>query len=183
MPSNAPDRSISPAVFFDRDGTLMRDVEYCGDPKLVEVFANVPAALVRLKEAGFKPIVISNQSGIGRGYFTEEDYRAVEKEVEQQVGPGVIDATYFCPHAPDAGCACRKPEPLMIFKAQRDHRLDLARSFLIGDKPADAQCGRNAGVRTILVQTGLEKADASSGADWLAEDLTEAAEIILCHAL
>ncbi|MGZ4966693.1 MAG: D-glycero-alpha-D-manno-heptose-1,7-bisphosphate 7-phosphatase [Chthoniobacterales bacterium] len=170
----------SRAVFLDRDGTLMRDVEYCGDPKQVEVFGGVPQALRRLKDAGFKLIVITNQSGIGRGYFTEDEYRAVEKEVEQQLG--VIDATYFCPDKPDAGCRCRKPQPGLIFDAQRDHDLDLQRSFLIGDKPLDAECGRNAGVRTILIQTGNEPPNEKSGADWLARDLAEATEIILQHA-
>ena len=168
------------AVFLDRDGTLMRDVEYCGDPKQVQIFDGVEAALRKLKDSGFKLIVITNQSGIGRGYFTEEDYRAVEKEVELQLG--VIDATYFCPDAPDAGCRCRKPQPGLIFDAQRDQQIDLSRSFLVGDKPLDAECGRNAGVRTILVQTGNGPPNEKSSADWIARDLTEAAEIILRHA-
>ncbi len=169
-----------PAVFLDRDGTLMRDVEYCSDPKQVEIFDGVPQALRRLKDAGFKLIVITNQSGIGRGYFTEQDYRAVEEEVQNRLG--VIDATYFCPDKPDAGCRCRKPQPGLILDAQRDHNLDLTRSFLIGDKPLDAECGRNAGLRTVLVQTGLQPPNEKSGADWLARDLNEAAEIILQHA-
>ena len=97
MPSTAPNESW-PAVFLDRDGTLMRDVEYCGDPAQVEIFDGVPEALRRLKDAGFKLIVITNQSGIGRGYFSEQDYRAVEKEVARKLG--VIDATYFCPDVP-----------------------------------------------------------------------------------
>ncbi len=179
MPSTAPNEQF-PAVFLDRDGTLMRDVEYCRDPKQVEIFDGTKAALQKLKDAGFKLIVITNQSGIGRGYFSEEDYRAVEKEVEQRLG--VIDATYFCPDAPNAGCRCRKPQPGLIFDAQHDHQLDLSRSFLIGDKSLDAECGRNAGVRTILVQTGLEPPNEKSGGDWLARDLTEASEIVLQHA-
>jgi D-glycero-D-manno-heptose 1,7-bisphosphate phosphatase len=158
----------------------MRDVQYCGDPKQVEIFAGVDGALRKLKGAGFKLIVITNQSGIGRGYFTEEAYRAVESEVARQLPS--IDATYFCPDAPDAECRCRKPQPGLIFDAQRDHGLDLARSFFIGDKPLDAECGRNAGVRTILVQTGNESPNESSGADWLARDMAEASDIILQHA-
>ena len=153
----------------------MRDVEYCGDPKRVKIFNGVAEALQKLKNAGFKLIVITNQSGIGRGYFTIEDYRAVEAEVQRHLP--MIDATYFCPHRPDEGCACRKPKPQMIFDAQREHQLDLSRSFFIGDKPMDADCGRNAGVRTILVRTGLEVPNESSVAD-----LAEATEMILRDA-
>lgn len=171
------------AVFLDRDGTIMRDVDYCGDPKLVEVFAGAPRALRRLKSAGFQIIVITNQSGIGRGYFTEADYRAVEREVDRQIGAGLIDRTYFCPDLPDSGSPCRKPAPGMILQAQRDCGIDLRRSFMVGDKLIDSQCGHNAGVRSILVRTGFEKRTAPSDADWEAEDLAEAADIILRHAL
>lgn len=166
----------SPAVFLDRDGTLMRDVEYCSDPARVEIFPGVPAALRKLKAAGFKLIVITNQSGIGRGYFGEEDYRAVEAEVQRQLP--MLDATYFCPHRPKDGCACRKPKPEMILHAQREHQLDLNRSYLIGDKELDAECGRKAGVRTILVRTGLEPPNEESSV----ADLAAAAEIILNRA-
>ena len=159
----------------------MRDVNYCGDPAEVEVFAFVPAALRRLRQAGFKIYIITNQSGIGRGYFTVEDYHAVEKEIARQLGEALIDGTYFCPDLPESGSPCRKPAPGMIFAAARDHSLDLSRSFMVGDKAIDAQCGRNAGVRSILVH-------ASSGvdaavADWHARDLAEAAEIIVRHAV
>lgn len=170
------------AVFFDRDGTLMRDVEYCGDPDLVTVFEGVAGALRRLKDAGFKIIVITNQSGIGRGYFTEADYRRVEREMARQLGADLLDGSYFCPDAPGANSSRRKPEPGMVFEAARDYDLDLSRSFLVGDKVIDAQCGRRAGVRTILVQTGCEQHDEGSAADWLAHDLAEAADIILRHA-
>lgn len=179
MHSSAPNEQSS-AVFLDRDGTLMRDVEYCGDPEKVEIFEGVETALRKLKEAGFKLIVITNQSGIGRGYFTERDYRAVEAEVARQLD--MIDATYFCPDVPDAGCRCRKPQPGLIFDARRDHQIDLRRSFFVGDKQLDAECGRNAGLRTVLVRTGNEPPNEQSDADWLARDLTEAAEIILRHA-
>lgn len=161
----------------------MRDADYCGDPRLVEVFSGTTAALRRLREAGFKIIVITNQSGLGRGYFSLADYRAVAKEVDRQVGVGLIDATYFCPDLPDSGAPCRKPAPGMILQAQREHHIDLTRSFFVGDKRIDAECGRNAGVRTILVPTGLEKRDGPVGADWEARDISEAAEIILQHAV
>ncbi|MDQ3119885.1 MAG: HAD family hydrolase [Verrucomicrobiota bacterium] len=174
---------LTPAVFLDRDGTIMRDVEYCGDPKKVEVFADAPEALRRLKGAGFKIIIITNQSGIGRGYFSAADYRAVEREVERQIGPGLIDGIYFCADLPDNGSMRRKPEAGMVREAQVDHRIDLARSFFVGDKAIDAECGRRAGTRTILVQTGIEKPPASEAADWRVSNLLEASGIILRHGL
>ena len=137
----------------------------------------------RLKEAGFRIFIITNQSGIGRGYFSETDYHAVAEEVERQLGIGLIDGTYFCPDVPDNGSLRRKPAPGMIFEAQRDHALDLTRSFIIGDKAIDVECGRNAGVRTIFVHTGKAKQPGTIGADWEARDLSEAAEIILRHGL
>jgi D-glycero-D-manno-heptose 1,7-bisphosphate phosphatase len=170
---------LSPAVLLDRDGTMMRDVDYCGDIKDVEVFEGVSAALRKLKECGYKLVVITNQSGIARGYFTEEQYRAVEAEVSRQVGEGLIDATYFCPHLPESDCKCRKPSPEMIFHASRDHGIDLARSFFIGDKKSDLQCGCTAGVKTILVRTGYGNETDHALADFVAQDLNHAAEIIL----
>jgi D-glycero-D-manno-heptose 1,7-bisphosphate phosphatase len=168
-----------PAVFLDRDGTLMRDVDYCGEPKDVEVFEGVSKALQRLKARGYKLIVITNQSGIARGYFNEEQYRAVETEVDHRIGKGVIDATYYCPHLPDNGCKCRKPSPEMVFQAARDHGIDLAESFFIGDKASDIECGRNAGVKTILVRTGYGKETEPRLADFVGEDLKAAAKLIV----
>jgi D-glycero-D-manno-heptose 1,7-bisphosphate phosphatase len=157
----------------------MRDVDYCGDPALVEVYPGATDALQQLKQGGYKLIVITNQSGIGRGYFSEADYQAVEQEFLRQLGHGLIDQTYYCPSAPNAGSLRRKPAPGMIFEAQRDHRLDLAKSYVIGDKSSDVDCGRNAGVRTILVQTGYGAATTECGADWIARDLADAVRIIL----
>lgn len=164
----------SPAVFLDRDGTLMPDVNYCSRPEQVQIFSESADALRRLKHAGYKLIVITNQSGIGRGYFSEDAYCEVEREVERQLGPGLIDATYFCPDHPENASDRRKPQPGMIFEAERDHHLDLARSYFIGDKAIDAECGRNAGTRTILLH-------AEGCADWRAASLTEAADIILAN--
>src|SRR3982751_6368748 len=136
-----------PAVFLDRDGTVMRDVDYCGEPQDVHIFKGASEALRRLKEHGYKLVVITNQSGIGRGYFNEKQYRAVEQEVNRQIGRGVIEATYYCPHLPGDNCKCRKPSAEMIVRAARDHQLDLTRSYFIGDKQSDIECGRNAGVK------------------------------------
>ena len=169
----------SRAVFLDRDGTIIHDADYCSDPKQVRVFEGVPEALRRLKGKGYKLIVITNQSGIGRGFFTLEQYRAVEAEVLRQLGPGLIDATYFCPDTPEQPSKCRKPAPGMVLEAARDHHVDLAQSFFIGDKEIDAECGRNASVRTIRVRTGFDKMTDGSRADWVAEDLPAAANLIV----
>src|SRR5438552_7516562 len=137
------DNTSSPAVFVDRDGTIMQDADYCSDPKQVQIFPAVPEALRRLKSKGFKLIVITNQSGIGRGLFTVGQYRAVEEEVLRQLGDGLIDATYFCPDVPGQLSKYRKPSPGMVFAAPREHQIYLARSFCVGDKEIDGECGRN----------------------------------------
>ena len=168
-----------PAVFLDRDGTLMRDVDYCGDPAKVEVFPGAGEALRRLKENGYKLVIITNQSGIARGYFTEEEYRTVEAEFFRQIGQGLIDASYYCPALPGSGSVRRKPGPGMIFEAQSEHRIDLRRSFMVGDKASDVGCGQNAGVRTILVETGYGAEQKKAEPDWIARDIAHAAEIIL----
>jgi len=173
---------LAPAVFLDRDGTLMREVNYCADPRQVEIFPGVPEALVRLRDARYKLIVISNQAGIGRGYFTEAQYRLVEAEVARAVLPATFDGVYFCPDRPDLATERRKPAPGMVFEAQRDHDIDLARSFFIGDKAIDIECGRNAGVRTILVRTGYGANETSAAPDWIAEDISAAADIILVQS-
>lgn len=168
-----------PAVFLDRDGTIMRDVDYCGDPARVEVFPGATDALRRLKAHGYTLIIVTNQSGIARNCFSEADYHAVELEFIRQLGNGLIDASYYCADLPDTNSPRRKPAPGMIVEAQRDHHLDLTRSYLIGDKTSDIECGRNAGVRTILVQTGYGAHATDCRPDWIARDLAQAVEIVL----
>jgi len=171
--------ALSAAVFVDRDGTIIEDRDYCSDPKDVKIFPGATEALRRLKSNGFKLIIITNQSGIGRGLFTLEQYQAVEAEVLRQLGDGLIDASYFCPDAPGQQCNCRKPATGMVYAAAREHQLDLSRSFLVGDKEADVECGHNAGVRAIRVKTGPHPDTGDSNADWVAEDLSAAAQIVL----
>ena len=170
---------LSSAVFIDRDGTIMEDTDYCSDPNDVRIFPGVPEALRRLKSRGFKLIIITNQSGIGRGLFTLDQYRAVESEVLRQLGDGLVDATYYCPDAPGRHSECRKPEPGMVVKATRDHQIDLSRSFLIGDKEIDVECAHNAGVRAIRVRKGIQREVTGSNADWVADDMPAAVQIVL----
>jgi D-glycero-D-manno-heptose 1,7-bisphosphate phosphatase len=171
--------ALTPAVFIDRDGTIMEDCVYCSDPKNVKIFPGVPEALRRLKSNGFKLIIITNQSGIGRGLFTVEQYRAVEAELLRQLGDSLIHATYFCPHVPGQHSTHRKPAPGMIIDAAREHHIDVSCSFLIGDAEIDVECAHNAGVRAIRVRTGLQRDTTRSMADWRADDLPAAVEIIL----
>ena len=173
------DNASAPAVFVDRDGTIIHDSDYLSDPKQVKIFPGVPEALRRLKSKGFKLIIITNQSGIGRGFFTVDQYCAVAREVLRQLGDDLIDATYFCPDIPGLHSSCRKPSAAMVLQAKREHQIDLGRSFFIGDKEIDAECGRNAGVRTIRVQTGFDRDTSGSIADWVAADVPAAVEIIL----
>ena len=168
----------APAVFFDRAGTLMEEVSYCADPAQVRVYPGVPEALRKLRAAGFRTFVISNQSGIGRGLITESQYRAVESELERQIGEGLLDATYFCPDAPGVPSTRRKPEPGMVLEAATAFDIDLARSYLIGDKSADIECGRRAGTSTILVRTGYG-AEQVCQPDFTAEDVVQAMQIVL----
>ncbi|MDQ2867005.1 MAG: HAD family hydrolase [Verrucomicrobiota bacterium] len=178
-----PAETLTPAVFFDRDGTIMHDANYLGDPGGVEVFPFVAGALKRLKAHGFTLIMITNQSGIGRGYFTIAQYNAVHAEVLRQLGDPIIDATYFCPDPPGVHSLCRKPAPGMVRQGGREHDVDLTRSIFIGDKEIDVHCGHNAGIKSIRVRTGFETNTDDSSADWVAENFADATEIILTKFL
>ncbi|HEY5752259.1 MAG TPA: HAD family hydrolase [Chthoniobacterales bacterium] len=162
-----------PAVFLDRDGTLMEEVGYCARAEDVRTFPGVPEALAQLKKVGFLNIIITNQSGIARGYFSVGDYLNVQTELLRQLGGDLIDATYFCADHPDQPSRCRKPAIGMLEDAARDFEIDFARSWLIGDKAIDIECGQNAGLRTILVETGYGK-QASCVPDFRAKTLSEA---------
>lgn len=171
--------ALRPAVFFDRDGTLMEEVDYCHRPEDVRAFPLASDALQRIGAAGFLRIIITNQAGIGRGYFSEEDYRAVHRELLRQLGPGRVDATYHCPDPPWEASPRRKPAPGMVLQAARDHGVDLARSWFVGDKTSDIQCGRRAGTKTILVMTGYGHAEKNAGEDFRATDISAACSLIL----
>jgi len=167
-----------PAVFFDRDGTLMEEVDYCNDPADVRAIAGTAAGLARLRAAGWLTIIITNQSGLSSGKITQVQYEAVNAELGRQLD-GLIDAVYFCPDAPANPTHRRKPGTGMLDEATIDHGIDLARSWMVGDKDIDILCGYKAGCRTILVETGYGKNHLSAGADFIAPDATAAIEIVL----
>jgi D-glycero-D-manno-heptose 1,7-bisphosphate phosphatase len=169
---------LARAVFFDRDGTLMHEVNYCSDPAKVVVYPGVPDALARLKAAGFHLFVITNQAGIGRGIMTAADYYAVEREFLRQLGPALIDASFFCPDHPRTPSTRRKPEPGMVLEAAARFDIDLPNSFFVGDKAIDIECGRRAGTRTIRVLTGYGS-EQDGGPDLVVADAVAAADAIL----
>jgi histidinol-phosphate phosphatase family protein len=178
--------ALAPAVFLDRDGTLMENAPYCNDPAKVAVFPGVAAALGKLKQRGFRLVVITNQSGIGRGYFTEKEFQAVQAEFTRQLGDdGLIDAVYFCPDAPEHATPRRKPGPGMILEAAAELHLDLRRSYMIGDHASDIECARRAGLAgAALVLTGHGANQAENcRPDFLASDLASAVDWILEQSL
>src|SRR5215469_14729771 len=170
------------AVFLDRDGTLIVDKDYLSRPEDVVMFPGVGPALKKLRAHGFKLFIVSNQSGVGRGYFTMAD---VEKVNERLCGDlskeGVrFEKVYTAPEAPDETSRGRKPSPQFLFDARDEFELDLGRSYMIGDKLIDLECGWNAGVKkSILVRTGygaeVERLDKAKLRDAVAVDDLEAA--------
>ena len=157
----------------------MEEAHYCSHPDQVKIIVGVPEALRALKAAGYRLVVITNQSGIGRGYYTLADFEAVQAHFLATLGAGLIDATYFCPEAPEAASPRRKPATGMVVEAQRDLGLDLQRSWFVGDKAVDVQCARNAGVHPILVLTGHGAGEDAAGAEFVAKDFASAAAFIL----
>ena len=168
-----------PAVFFDRDGTLIEEAHYCSNPSQVRAIQGATEALLKLAEAGFALVIVTNQSGIGRGYFTHDDYNRVHEEVLWQLQPAVLTASYYDESAPDQPSARRKPSIAMLEEAAREHGLDLSRSWMVGDKTSDIECGKNAGLRTVLVETGHGKDHLGCGADAVVPDIGYAADFIL----
>lgn len=179
------------AVFLDKDGTLIEDVPYNVDPKCIQLTFGAVEGLRSLHQAGYLLIVISNQSGVARGFFAETALVAVEQRLRYLLGEiGVpLSGFYYCPHHPDGrvpeyaiACSCRKPEPGLLHHAAQVHGVDLRHSWLIGDILNDVEAGRQAGCKTVLIDNGNET-------EWLLSpqrlphhlvaDLAEAARIIL----
>ncbi len=161
------------AVFFDRDGTLNMDSGYINRYEDLNVFDDIKS-LLKLKEKGFKLIGISNQSGIGRGIVDESFVRDTNRMFIEKYG---FDNFYYCPHLPEEYCSCRKPEPEMLFLSRAEYKIDLKKSFIVGDKETDMLLAKSAGSKAILVQTG--KSQESPNADYTAKNLTEAVNYIL----
>ena len=170
----ADPRALPAAVLFDRDGTLIVDVPYNGDPARVEPLPGAAAAVARLRAAGVRVAVVSNQSGIARGLLTHAQVRAVNARVEELLGP--LGPWSWCPHGPVDGCGCRKPAPGLILRAAERLGVDPARCVVIGDIGADVEAARAAGARAILVPTRVTRADEVAAAQEVAPDLPAAVE-------
>lgn len=135
------------AVFIDRDGTIAKDVPYCSRPEDFELLPGAAEGIKLLKENGFLVIIITNQSGIARGYFTEETLSQIHQKMQMELAQhgACVDAIYYCPHHPDDGCDCRKPKPKLVFQAARDLNIDLSQSYVIGDSEMDTELAKQAG--------------------------------------
>lgn len=181
---------MTPAIFLDRDGTIIEERNYLSRPEDVVVFPGAGPALKQLQVAGFKLFIISNQSGVGRGYFTLTDVERVNARLlaELAASGAHIEKIYIAPEAPDQPSRGRKPSPQFLFDARDEFGLDLANSYLIGDKLIDLECGWNAGVKhCILVRTGygaeLERQQPNRLTHAaIANDLPAAADFILAQA-
>jgi len=175
------------AVFLDRDGVLIEDTSYVGRIEDVVPIPGAGRALARLAAAGLRLYVVTNQSGVARGYFTREDVDAIHAWLERDYAPlGVrIEEFLVCACHPDAGCLYRKPSPRFLLETARRDGLDLGRSFLVGDSPSDLAAGRAAGVRTVLVRTGKGRETERAPdvrVDHVAGDLAAAAQWIAARA-
>ncbi len=183
-------------IFLDRDGTINEEVHYLHRPEDLKILPGVPQAIRLWRQAGYKIIVITNQAGVARGYYTCQDVENLHRHMNRMLEKegARIDAFYYCPHHPEYGigiykkvCRCRKPGVGMFEMAERDFAVDKARSYMIGDKALDIQAGKNYGVYSILVGTGygaglraeaVEKGEQPFY-DFYAETLVDAAEFIL----
>jgi D-glycero-D-manno-heptose 1,7-bisphosphate phosphatase len=175
------------AVFLDRDGVLVEDADYVRSVRQLAVLPGAAEAVRRLRKAGLKAVVISNQSGVGRGYFSRRTLQRIHAELKARLARAGarLDAIYYCPHLPPGkgvkACGCRKPETGMVMKAARRWGLELSECFFVGDSTTDLQAARNAGCRPVLVRTGKGGRDGRYKArpDAACKDVLGAAEWIL----
>jgi D-glycero-D-manno-heptose 1,7-bisphosphate phosphatase len=184
----------SKAVFLDKDGTLIENVPYNVDPDQIQLCEGAIAGLKLLQAADYQLIVITNQSGIARGYFPEAALNAVQHRLQELLAAhGIeLDGFYYCPHHPDGvvtsyaiDCSCRKPQPGLLYQAAQEQAIDLTRSWLIGDILNDVEAGRAANCRTVLIDNGNETEWEFTSQRWphhRAKTLHEAAQVILSYA-
>ncbi|HBF39611.1 MAG TPA: D,D-heptose 1,7-bisphosphate phosphatase [Firmicutes bacterium] len=181
------------AVFLDRDGTVIEECNYLKDPEQVKLFPGAAQAVKLLKEKGFLTVIVTNQSGIARGYFDIHTLQQVHAKMNLLLAvDGVaVDSIYYCPHYPggiiapfNIDCDCRKPQIGLALQAQKEFDIDLNHSYMIGDKEVDVDFGKNFGAKAaILVATGYGKNNPHTNADYRAKDLLDAATWILKNEL
>jgi histidinol-phosphate phosphatase family protein len=178
VPARAPAarRRAPAAVLFDRDGTLVVDVPYNGDPERVRAMPGAAQALARLRAAGVPTGVVSNQSGVARGLLTEGQVAAVNARVEALLGP--LGPWAWCPHGPGDGCGCRKPAPGLVLRAAAALGVAPGECAVVGDIGADVEAARAAGARAVLVPTPVTRPEEVAAAPEVARDLPEAVELL-----
>lgn len=177
------------AVFLDRDGTINEEVGYLSRLEELKIYDNAAEAIRLLKEKGFLAVVITNQSGVARGFFSEDFIIKVHNKMNEYLTErgASLDALYYCPHHPRYGndqyrkeCSCRKPQPGLLLKAAEDLNVDLKRSYMIGDMPRDMDIARKVGAKGVMVRTGYGRnVVATSKPHYIAEDLLDAAKWII----
>ena len=169
---------------LDRDGTIVAERRYLADPEHVEMLPGVGRALRELREAGLGLVLMSNQSGIGRGYFGVEELKNVHRRLDELLtSEGTcLDGCYFCPHTPEERCACRKPSPGMIRQAANELGFDPRAGFFVGDKASDVGAGRAVGATTFLVRTGygaIAEREGAEDPDFVVDRLLDVVPIIM----
>lgn len=170
------------AVFLDRDGTINEEMNYLSKIEQLKILPNSASAIKILNENGYKVIVITNQSGVARAYFSKETLEDINEHLKNELAKddALIDAVYYCPHHPDEGCECRKPRPGMIERAKSEYDLDLSSSFIVGDTINDLETGYIVGCKTALVLTGYGERELNNQDSWnvqpdfIAQDLLDA---------
>lgn len=169
------------AVFLDRDGTIIRDPGYVDDPGAVALLPRTGEAIARLNARGIPAVVVTNQSGIGRGMYGEADFRAVQAEVERRLAfrGAALDAVYYCPHHPEAGCGCRKPALGMYREAAERLGIRLEAAAYVGDKVKDVLPAVRTGGKGYLVRSGAEAPESPPAGCTVVADLWEAVDRIL----
>jgi rfaE bifunctional protein nucleotidyltransferase chain/domain len=174
---------MTPAVFLDRDGTINEEINYLHEPEKFKLLPNALEGLKKFQDMGFRIVIITNQPGIGFGYYSKEDFYKVNMKMLSEFSKSdiLIDKIYFCPHTKAEQCECRKPGQALIQRAKEELNLDLAHSYFIGDRTTDIEAGRRAGMKTILMKTGAKGEDGEfpGEPDFWADDLLEAAGIVL----
>lgn len=175
--------SLNRFVILDRDGTVIVERNYLSSPDQVELLPMSASGLQRLTELGLGLVIVTNQSGVGRGLFTLDQVHAIHaRMIDLLENNGCsVQAIYVCPHKPEDACECRKPKPKLIFRAARELGFRPADCFVIGDKACDIELGRSVGATTLLVRTGYGAEHAQNGCacpDYVVDNLSEAAEVI-----
>lgn len=173
-----------PAVFLDRDGVLTKEKGYVCHVNEMEIFPYAAECVRQIRAKGYYAIVVTNQSGVARGLFTEEDLLEMNKCLQKETR---VDAVYYCPHHPETGadryrkaCACRKPGIGLLLQANKEFHIDMSRSYMVGDRATDILAGRKAGIKTILLESGYGTArlEEEVTADYVVDDLRDVLELL-----